>query len=61
MSEIMRNFSPDNCHELLLTEVTPLLRFNEERDLASWRQEVKAKLFELIGDKPESVPLNVRI
>lgn len=61
MSEMMREFSPDNCHERLLTEVTPLLRFNEERDLAIWRQEVKAKLLELIGDKPESVPLNVRI
>lgn len=54
-------FSPDNCHERLLRERTPLLRYGEERDFDAWRDEVRAKLKELIGDEPERVPLNVRI
>ncbi|MBR7117488.1 MAG: acetylxylan esterase [Clostridia bacterium] len=54
-------FSPDACHERLLRERTPLLRYNEERDYDAWRKDLKAKLIELIGDMPERVPLNIQI
>ena len=54
-------FSPDNCHERLLREREPLLRFNKDRDFGEWREEVRAKLTELIGDMPERVPVNVQI
>ena len=54
-------FSPDNCHERLLREREPLLRFNKDRDFDEWREEVRAKLTELIGDMPERVPVNVEI
>ena len=63
VEEINQNpaLSPDACHERLFRERTPLLRYNEGRDLAAWREEVRAKLSELIGDMPEHVPLNLRI
>lgn len=53
-------FSPDNCHDRLLAEA-PLLRYSEDRDFEPWREEVRAKLKELIGDEPERVPINVQI
>ena len=55
------NFSPDNCHDALMRDRTPLLRYNEERDFGAWRTEVYNKLTELIGDMPERVPLNLRV
>ena len=61
MSENNGAFSPNNCHDRLFRERTPLLRYNEERDFEAWRAEVGAKLKELIGDLPERVPINVRI
>ena len=60
MGDILREYSPDLCHERLLAR-TPLLRYNDERDFDAWRLEVKEKLTELIGDMPERVPLNLRI
>ena len=61
MSENNGAFSPNNCHDRLFRERTPLLRYNEERDFEAWRAEVGAKLKELIGDLPERVPINVRV
>ena len=55
------NFSPDNCHERLFRERTPLLRYSEDRDFDKWRAEVREKLVELMGDMPERVPINVRV
>lgn len=60
-NNIIKEFSPDRCHERLFEERTPLLRYNDERNIAVWREQVRAKLTELIGDMPESVPLNVRV
>ncbi len=57
----MKEFSPDRCHERLFESGTPLLRYNDERELDAWREEVRSKLVELIGDMPERVPINVRI
>ena len=54
-------FSPDNCHDRLLRGREPLLRFKPERDFDAWREEVRAKLVELIGDMPERVDPNVEI
>ena len=46
------NFSPDNCHERLMRERTPLLRYSDDRDFDKWRAEVREKLVELMGDMP---------
>ena len=60
MGDVLKEFSPDLCHERLLRR-EPLLRFKEECDYDSWRESVKNKLVELIGDMPEKVPLNLRV
>ncbi len=57
----MKEFSPDRCHERLFEMRTPLLRYNDERDIPTWREEVRARLTELVGDMPERVPTNVRV
>lgn len=61
MSVDITKFSPDNCHERLLLNREPFLRYNENRDFEAWREQVRTKLIELIGDMPEQVPLNLQI
>lgn len=60
MGDRLKEFSPDLCHERLLSK-EPILRYNSEREYDAWRLQVKEKLTELIGDLPERVPANVRI
>ena len=57
----MNKFSPDNCHENALRSIKPLLKFNEDVPYEPWRDAVKEKLTELLGDMPERVPLNLQI
>lgn len=57
----MKAFAPESCHEYLLKSIKPSLAFDPRRDFQAWRQEVKAKLRELIGVLPDKVPLNIRI
>lgn len=47
-------FSPDNCHKILYGE-KPLLSFENGKDSPSYRQELKAKFTELLGDMPVKV------
>jgi len=56
----MKAFAPELCHEHLLRTAPRCLGFDPERDFPTWRQEVDAKLRELIGVLPERVPLNIR-
>lgn len=44
----------DICHETILANHKPLLAFREDRDYAAWREEVRKKLAEILGDMPES-------
>ncbi len=57
----MERFSVDICHEKLLETRKPLLAFDENAPFEPWRQAVKEKLTELLGDMPERVPLNIQI
>jgi len=58
----MKEFSPDLYNEYLLRNRKPKLAFDEQADYEAWRQQVKEKLTELLGDMPEEkVPLNVRV
>lgn len=50
-------YSPDGAHFAQFKQ-TPLLRFDETKDFESQRKAIKDKLFELLGDMPERVPLN---
>ena len=57
----MNYFSPDLCHDNLIRSITPQLRYREDNDFNTWKNEVKAKLTELVGDMPQHVEPNVRI
>lgn len=50
-------FSPDEGHFSQFKQ-KPLLRFDETKDFESQRNAIKEKLFELLGDMPEKVPLD---
>ena len=54
-------FSPDVCHEALRKDKYPLLAFDPNADYASWKEEVREKFVELMGDVPELVDLNVTV
>ena len=55
------HFAPEACIESLQEEASLLLAFDPKRDYASWRQQVRSKLAELLGKTPALVPLNVRV
>lgn len=57
----MNKFSPDNCHENALRNIKPKLAFDESAPYEPWRDAIKEKLTELLGDMPERVPLNLQI
>src|SRR5437867_4051771 len=58
----MNHFAPEHCHGPLLQNAPLKLSFakNKNRDYQRWRNEVRAKLLELLGETPPRVPLNLR-
>lgn len=57
----MSAFPPEACHTYLLDNAPRTLAFSPAVDYAVWRQEVAAKLRELVGTMPKSVGLNIRM
>lgn len=57
----MNPYSADLCRERQIQLNQPTLRYQDQRDYPTWREEIKAKLLELMGDMPERVPSNVQI
>lgn len=53
-------YSPDNGHFIALKS-KPLLAFDEKLDYETQRAKIKEKLFELLGDMPEKVPLDPQV
>ncbi len=49
----MNQFNVDTCHERIMLERKPLLAFDENADYEAWREAVRAKLTEALGDMPE--------
>ena len=50
-------YSPDGTHRAIL-EAKPSMAFDENKDFATQRAALKQKLTELLGEKPEIVPLD---
>jgi len=50
-------YSPDGGHSIQFAR-KPLLAFDETRDFAAQKEQIRAKLMELLGDMPDPVPLN---
>ena len=52
----------DLCHEELLKTIKPSLAYDESKDFDTWKEQVRQKLTELLGDMPsERGDLNIRI
>ncbi len=51
----------DICHEKILEEMDFKLAFSPEKDFEKWREEVREKLTELLGNMPEKTDLNIRV
>lgn len=54
-------FSPEACHEPLLTTARRRLAFDPAADREAWRAEADATLRRLVGAEPERVPVDVRV
>jgi len=54
-------YSPEACYEIWLDRAPRSLGYRENRDMATWRQQVKDTLTTLLGRNPERVPLNVTV
>lgn len=60
----MRVIEGDLCHRLIRDKKQHKLKFDENKDYATWRNQVKDKFFELIGIeniKANACPLNMEI
>ncbi len=57
----MFTFSPDACHERVLKNRRPLLAFDPAADYGAWKTQVREKFTALLGDDPESTPLNITV
>ena len=52
----------DLCHEKLKETIKPSLAYDESRDFDTWREQVREKLTQLLGDMPtERCDLNIRV
>ena len=51
----------DICHETILRTRKKTLAYDETRDYATWRAQVKEKLRELLGDMPQKCDLDIRL
>lgn len=54
-------YDVDIAYKKLIEKIKPSLAFDESRDYGSWKEEVKNKLTELLGDMPEKVEPNLRV
>ena len=52
----------DLCHEVIMKNTKPTLAYDEAKDFDVWREQVREKLTELLGDMPETrCDLNIRV
>ena len=57
----MSNFYANTCHEKLLKDIKPALSYDPAVDYDQWKASVKSKFFELLGEMPQKVDLNIRV
>lgn len=52
----------DLCHEQWMKTIKPSLAYDENKDFDTWREQVRQKLNELLGDMPaQRCDLNIRV
>lgn len=57
----MYTFSPDVCHEEYLRETPPLLAFDPEADYGVWKEKVRERFLDLMGDDPVQVDPRIAV
>jgi len=57
----MQDFAPETCHNQVLASQDRILGFVPGCNFPAWRSRIIAKLNDLIGLRPERVPLNIQI
>ncbi len=60
----MREIQGELCHNLLTKSIKPILSFDEQKNYAEWKKQIKEKLFDLVGIdniKRNECPLNLEI
>lgn len=60
MTEKMKTFFPETCHDYMLAHTKRELTYGPGRDVTAWRHEVASKLTELLGLNPERVEPDIR-
>ena len=55
------DYGVDACHAEIARNIKPALAFNENCNYDEWKSQVKEKLTELLGDKPEKTDLNITL
>lgn len=53
--------SADLCHEVLIKTIKPTLAYDEAKDFETWREQVREKFLELLGDLPSKCSLYIRV
>ena len=57
----MFSFSPDKCHTQVIENLKPELAFDPNANYAEWKEKVREKFGELLGDDMDPTPLNVTV
>ena len=57
----MQDFAPETCHNHVLASQDRVLGFVPGCNFPAWRSRIIAKLNDLIGLRPERVPINIRV
>lgn len=57
----MVKFDVDKCHESFFKKTRPILKFDESKDYDVWKESVRNKFTNLVGDMPDMVPPNIKI
>lgn len=57
----MSTFYANTCHEKILGNLKMSLAFDPSAEYAQWKEQVRTKFHELLGDMPEKVDLNIRV
>lgn len=59
---VISMLNADRCHKEIVAKMKPALAYDESKDFDTWREQVREKLMQLLGDMPqERCDLNVRV
>ncbi len=57
----MKYFAPESYHDYLYNKIHPKLSYSPQLDYSSWREEVRKKLLQLLGEESERIDPEMEI